>query len=149
MIKYSLQCRDGHRFESWFADADAYDALARAGHLSCALCGSSDVEKSIMAPRIGSGAAAAGGDAPPASPARPLAEAHSAAEKALRALREKVERESEDVGRDFARTARAIHEGEEPNRWIRGEAGAREARALVEDGIPIAPLPFLPARKTN
>ena len=90
MIKYSLQCRDGHRFESWFADAKAYDALARAGHLTCAVCGMSKVEKSIMAPRLGS--SSTGRDAPTEAPApaRPLSAPASPQEKAIAELREKV-----------------------------------------------------------
>ncbi|SIN81670.1 DUF1178 family protein [Vannielia litorea] len=144
MIKYSLQCRDGHRFESWFADADAYDALARAGHLSCALCGIAEVEKSVMAPRIGSGT-----PEPAAPSARPLSTASTPQEKALAELRAKVERESEYVGGEFARVARAIHEGDEPHRSVHGEARLKDAKALLEDGIPVMPLPFAAPRKTN
>ncbi len=146
MIKYSLRCRDGHRFESWFADADAFDALARAGHLSCAVCGASDVEKSVMAPHIGSGNP---GTPEQGRPERPLSEAQSPQEKALAELRRKVERESEYVGGEFARVARAMHEGEVPNRSIHGEARLKEARALIEDGVPVVPLPFASPRKTN
>lgn len=57
MIKYSLRCAEGHDFESWFASADAYDALAEAGRLSCAVCGHAGVEKAMMAPRIAAGEA--------------------------------------------------------------------------------------------
>lgn len=156
MIKYSLRCRDGHRFESWFADADAYDALARAGHLACAVCGVSEVEKSIMAPRLGTGGkeagpepAAAPGPVPEAAPRRPLSEASSPQEAALSALRRKVERESEYVGGEFARVARAIHAGEEPGRSVHGEARLNDARALIEEGVPILPLPFAAPRKIN
>ena len=153
MIKYSLRCRDGHRFESWFADADAFDALSRAGHVACAVCGSGEVEKSVMAPSIGSGraeSAPARSDTAPEAPARrPLSEPATPQEAALRELRRKVERESEYVGRDFARHAREIHSGEAPHRAIHGEAKLEEARALIEEGVPVAPLPFAPSRKAN
>ncbi|MGB2894495.1 MAG: DUF1178 family protein, partial [Albidovulum sp.] len=68
---------------------------------------------------------------------------------ALAALRRQVEETSEYVGLNFAAEARAMHEGRVPERSIYGEAKADEARRLVEDGIPVAPLPFVPARKTN
>ena len=71
------------------------------------------------------------------------------AEKALAELKAHIEKTSEDVGRDFAREARAIHLGDAPSRAIRGEARPEEARKLVEDGVPIAPLPFKVGRKTN
>ncbi len=152
MIKYALQCRDGHRFESWFADADAYDALARAGHLSCAVCGGAEVEKSVMAPRLGKAAtvpARASEGSTPSIPARPLSTDSTPQEKALADLRAKVERESEYVGGEFARVARAIHYGDEPHRSVHGEARLKDAKALLEDGIPVMPLPFTSARKTN
>jgi hypothetical protein len=64
-------------------------------------------------------------------------------------MRRKVEENSEYVGMNFAAEARAIHEGAAPERSIYGETKPDEARALIEDGIPVAPLPFMPARKTN
>ena len=72
----------------------------------------------------------------------------SPAEQALAELRRRIEAESEDVGRDFAAEARRIHEGEAPERPIIGEARPAEARALIEDGIPVAPLPW-GRRKTS
>lgn len=142
MIKYSLQCAEGHRFESWFADADAYDRLAAAGHVACAVCGGSGVEKSIMAPRIGGAASRQEAE-------HPLSQPLSPAEQAMAELKKRIEEKSEYVGRDFVRVARAIHEGDEPSRSIHGEARLGDARALIEDGIPVAPLPFTPQRKTN
>jgi len=42
-----------------------------------------------------------------------------------------------------------MHEGERPHRAIWGEARPNDARALIEDGIPVLPLPFVPRLKTN
>lgn len=137
MIRYSLACEDGHAFESWFADAAAFDRLAAAGQLSCAVCGAPGVKKALMAPQV----------AP--SGKGVLAATLSPAEEALAALRHKVESESEYVGLSFAAEARAMHEGEKPERPIYGEARPDEARSLIEDGIPVAPLPFRPTRKSN
>jgi hypothetical protein len=140
MVRYSLRCAEGHGFESWFASAAAFDALAGAGHLSCPDCGSPRVEKALMAPALGSAAAA---------PASPLAEPRNEREAMLAELRRKIEAESDYVGLSFAAEARAIHEGTAPARSIHGEARADEARALLEDGIPVAPLPFLPKGRAN
>lgn len=134
MVRYSLACAEGHGFESWFASAAAYDDLARRGLLSCAECGSAKVEKALMAPAVATREAIG---------ARPPREAM------LAALRRHVEATSDYVGPAFAREARAIHEGEAPERPIWGEAAPQEAKALLEDGIPVAPLPFVPKRQAN
>lgn len=137
MIRYSLKCDNGHRFDSWFGSSADFERLHGAGLMSCAVCGSAAVEKDLMAPGVSS-----------AGPSGDLCAPASAAEQALRALRRKIEANSENVGRDFAAEARRIHEGEAPRRPIIGEARLTEARALIEDGVPIAPLPWS-ARKGN
>ena len=96
-----------------------------------------------MAPRVRPArSAATPGDRPLSAPA-------SGVEAALAEMRRKIEENSDYVGLNFAAEARAIHEGDAPARSIYGEAKAEEARQLIEDGVPVAPLPFLPARKTN
>ena len=70
-------------------------------------------------------------------------------EKALAAMRREIEASSEYVGKEFASEARRIHGGEAPERAIYGEVRPEEARALVEEGVPVAPLPFTPRRKMN
>ena len=137
MIRYSLKCQDDHGFESWFRSADAYEALRSAGTLACPVCGSAQVDKALMAPAVKT------------AEARPLAAPGTEAERALAVLRRQVEENSEYVGLNFAAEARAIHEGDAPARSIYGEARAEEARRLLEDGVPVAPLPFIPPRKAN
>ncbi len=134
MIKYRLKCSSDHGFESWFSSSGDFDRLAAGGLLSCAVCGSAEVQKALMAPGVGSAASAAED--------RPLSRPASPAEQALGALRKKIEREAENVGRGFADEARRIHRGEAPERAIYGEARPAEARELVEEGIPVAPLPW-------
>jgi len=150
MIHYALKCDQGHDFESWFQSADAYDALADAGHLSCAICGSSDVKKAIMAPRVVA-KSATDNPAPPAedTPVPMLKSPQSDVEKAVAELRKKVEETSDYVGNDFARQARAMHLGDEPERAIYGEAKPDEARSLIDDGVPLLPLPFRPRQKMS
>ncbi len=137
MVRYSLRCSEGHGFESWFASAKAYDDLAAGGHLACAECGTARVEKALMTPAV-----RAEGPAPHTAPAEPR-------EAMLAKLRRHVEENSDYVGLSFAAEARRMHEGEAPERSIWGEAKPEEARALLEDGIPVAPLPFVPKRQAN
>lgn len=138
MIRYTLSCDNAHRFDSWFPSSGAFDRLAEGGHLACPDCGSSKVVKAPMAPAV-----ATREDRPlSAPPADPRAEA-------LERLRREVEAKSEYVGMRFAAEARAIHAGDAPERSIWGETKPEEARALIEDGVPVAPLPFLPTRKAN
>jgi len=154
MIQYALKCREGHSFDSWFQSAKAYDKLSSAGLVTCSVCGCTHVEKAIMTPRV--------------RPARQTEERLTTAqqtkdgaasadagttdvdvEKALGELRRKVEENSDYVGKEFVSEARKIHLGEAPERSIYGEARLEDAKALVEDGVPVAPLPFVPSRKTN
>lgn len=145
MIRYTLRCAAGHGFESWFQSAAAYDRLAEAGRIACAVCGEARVEKALMAPAV-----AAAPEAPGAPGAdRPLSRPASEVEAALAALRRHVEENSDYVGLNFAAEARRMHAGEAPDRAIHGEARIDEAKKLIEEGVPVAPLPFMPARKVN
>jgi hypothetical protein len=142
MIRYSLKCAEGHTFDSWFQSANAFEKLQAAGHVACAVCGVSKVEKALMAPLVSTAEAAA-------EPAKPLTQEKTPQEQALAALREHVEKNSDYVGTDFAREARAMYLGEVDARPIWGEAKGDEAKKLIEDGVPVAPLPFTPTRKTS
>lgn len=137
MIRYTLKCPDGHVFESWFQSAQAFDSLDAAGHLSCATCGSASIEKSLMAPRVQT------------QEARPLEKPASDAEHSLAQMRKQVEENSDYVGLEFANEARAMHDGDAPSRAIYGEAKLDDAKKLIQDGVPVAPLPFMPKRNTN
>lgn len=178
MIQYALKCADGHTFDSWFQSASAFDKLAATGLVSCAVCGNGSVEKAIMTPRVRPGRKAVSGrgepeaksqnTAPPSGQAEgtikmqqpeqakqsssmtgALSNPSNEAEKALADMRRKVEDNSDYVGKDFVAEARAMHEGDAPGRAIHGEARLDEAKALIEDGVPVLPLPFMPNRKTN
>ena len=140
MIQYRLRCKDGHEFDSWFQSSAAFDRLAASGHVACGVCGAAGVEKTLMAPAVKK----AGPET-----TRPLADPATEAERQLAELRRQIEENSDYVGLNFAAEARAIHDGDSPARSIYGEAKPDEARALLEDGIPVAPLPFRPARRSN
>lgn len=140
MIHYDLICANDHGFDSWFQSAEGFDRLVAAGQVSCPRCGTTEVRRAVMAPAVAHGTT---------RPARPLGEPREGIETALAELRRQVEANSEYVGMNFAAEARAIHDGAAPERAIHGEARPDEARKLIEDGVPVAPLPFLPKRKSN
>lgn len=141
MIRYDLKCDKGHEFDSWFQSAEAFDRLKAAGHVACGLCGSVAVEKLLMAPAVRPARKA--GEKPA------LTAPQNDVEAALAELRRQVEDNSDYVGLNFAAEARRMHEGEIAPRSIYGEARPEEARALIEDGVPVAPLPFTPKRQAN
>lgn len=146
MIRYTLRCSEGHAFESWFQSAESFDGLIASGMLQCPDCGASDVEKSLMAPQVRPARKAA---TPQAAEAGALSAPQDDRERALAKLRAHVEANSDYVGLNFVAEARAMHEGGAPARSIHGEARLDEAKKLIDDGVPVAPLPFLPRAKTN
>ncbi|WP_431300404.1 DUF1178 family protein [Tabrizicola sp. BL-A-41-H6] len=145
MIRYSLRCDAGHGFDSWFQNGTAFESLYSAGHLACPVCGATKVSKDLMAPTV---RPARNAGATPASQ-RPLSEPGSGVEAALAELKRQIEENSEYVGMNFVAEARRMHAGDVPERAIYGEAKPDEAKKLIEDGVPVAPLPFLPGRKVN
>lgn len=156
MIVFTLRCGAGHEFEAWFRDNAAYDRQARRELITCPECGSKTVAKAPMAPRLGRSAAAAPG-APdtrpeavppqklPASPTPERPPTPAEFRRALQVLRHYVEGNCENVGKRFAAEARRIHDGEAKARGIYGEASPAEAEKLIEDGIEIASIPWVPS----
>ncbi|MDP3194855.1 DUF1178 family protein [Tabrizicola sp.] len=142
MIRYSLKCGAGHGFDSWFKNAEGFQALQAAGQVACPVCGSTRVEKELMAPAVRPARKAASAKPDLSAPGSEL-------EEKLAALKRQIEENSEYVGMNFAAEARKIHAGDAPERAIHGEAKPDEARAMIEEGLPVAPLPFLPTRKMN
>lgn len=141
MIRYALSCDHEHEFEGWFGSSDDYDDQQARGLLECPMCGSKGVRKQIMAPAV-AGTKRTAREAPPAQTQAMMMEAAGR-------IRRHVEENFDDVGDAFAREARAIHEGKAEDRGIYGQATPKEVRELVEDGVPVAPLPPEPAKKTE
>jgi len=147
MIRYALACDKGHTFESWFSDSAAYDKQAKRKLISCPHCGSSKVEKTIMAPRLAGGRKrAAEGEAPAAekAPVAMLSPQERELRSKLKELRDHLTKNAEHVGTKFPEEARKMHYGEIEHRSIYGEASPEEARELAEEGIEFHPLPVLP-----
>jgi hypothetical protein len=139
MIKYALGCADGHVFDSWFPDSAAYDKQRKRGFIACPECGSTRVEKAIMAPAV------VGGERPALDegPAIVVDDRRRQAREFLVRMRREIEANTDDVGAKFPQVARAIHLGEEPERAIRGRASLAEAKSLLEDGVGVLPVPML------
>jgi len=147
MINYTLKCENDHSFDSWFQSGSAFDKLLASGMVNCPACASTSVEKAVMAPSVRPARKAA--KTPVSTPDTPLSNPTTDEERTIAALKSKIEANSEYVGMEFANQARAIHDGDSPERPIYGEAAPEEAIKLLEDGVPVAPLPFTPSRKTN
>ena len=139
MIKYALGCAEGHTFDSWFPDSAAYDKQRKRGFVACPECGSTRVDKAIMAPAVVGG----GHTAIEASPEIVVDDRRRRAREFYLHVRREIEANTDDVGAKFPQVARAIHLGEEPERAIRGRASLTEAKSLLEDGIGVLPLPML------
>jgi hypothetical protein len=152
MIRYNLRCERGHAFESWFQSSSAYDSQVRRKLVACPTCGTSKVEKAIMAPQIvGKKGRESAAPVPVEQPAAAPAESTPlmmAQERELRAklkeLRDHIVKNADNVGDRFPTEARKMHYGDIEHRPIYGEASPEEARSLVEEGVEVSPLPVLP-----
>ena len=172
MIKYALICDQGHTFESWFSNAEGYETQVKRGFVECPTCQSKQVSKAMMAPAVSTSRrkeaiaaqtaaktaaamqahSAAAASAPPTPAAAPepaqsvalLDESQQALRAMVRELHEKLTENSTDVGDRFTTEARDMQSGDTPLRPIHGRATLEQAKALIEDGVPVMPLPTLP-----
>jgi hypothetical protein len=155
MIHYQLRCASAHEFDGWFRDSAGFDEQAVAGLLECPSCGSTQVERALMAPSVPrkgrdiavdaveslavEDAVAEPDPAPVAAPVLP-----DAMRAMLQRMRAEVERQCDYVGPDFADEARRIHHGESEPRVIYGETTPGEAEALADEGIEFGQVPWVP-----
>ncbi len=135
MIVFDLKCTHAHVFEAWFGSSADYEDQRARGLLSCPICGDADIAKAVMAPNI-----PAKSNRAPAIPA--AAPDPKALMAALAQVQAKMLEGSQWVGMSFADKARAMHAGEEAAAPIHGQTSLAEAKALIEDGVPVAPLPL-------
>jgi len=157
MISFDLKCGGGHVFEIWFRSSADYERQREARQVVCPICGASEVEKAVMAPAV----AAKGNRRVAVSPeqvsqvmttggehgeAQIRALVHALAEAQASALKD-----SQWVGDKFVEQARAMHYGETENAAIHGTANLRDAREMMEEGLPVAPLlvPIVPPDRAN
>jgi len=140
MIVFDLRCPLDHVFEAWFGSSGDYEDQRARALIACPICGDTAVEKAVMAPNVGAKGNSRGAAVPMALPGK-----HGEAKAMLAALAKAqaaMLESSEWVGRDFADKARAMHLGEIDSATIHGEVSRDQARSLIEDGVPVAPLPF-------
>ena len=141
----NLHCGQGHVFEGWFAGEDDFQAQLGQGLLECPMCGTHEVRKALSAPRLNLGARAPA--FPPSSEAAPASAPGAALQAAWLHAARRIMAESEDVGARFAEEARRMHYGEASQRAIRGQASLEETAQLLDEGIPVVPLPLPAATK--
>ena len=156
MIRYNLRCAKGHAFESWFQSSSAYEVQEKRQLVSCPVCGSTEVERAIMAPQIVSKKGRESATSEPAPTPAPSTEVTAPAptpllmaqEQELRAklreLRDHIVKNADNVGERFPAEARKMHYGDIEHRPIFGEASPDEARSLIDEGVEVMPLPVLP-----
>ena len=155
MIVFDLKCgAHGHVFEAWFGSSADYESQVARGLLNCPLCGDSDVSKALMAPAV----SPKGNSRSPAVPVETETMAVTQDDGRMREIirtlaqaQAKILENSTWVGRGFAEQARAMHYGEKDRASIHGEVAPEEARALISEGVEVAPLPFpvLPPEAKN
>ena len=153
MIRYNLRCDASHAFESWFQSSSAYESQEKRNLVSCPACGSTKIERAIMAPQIVSkkkdrtgpapGAAASTEAAAPSSTPLVMAQERELRAK-LKELRDHIVKNADNVGERFPNEARKMHYGDIEHRPIYGEASPEEARSLLDEGVEVSPLPVLP-----
>jgi len=157
MIHYNLRCKKGHAFESWFQSSAAYEAQEKRKLVSCPVCGSTKVERAIMAPQIVSKkgrantaseplpvAGPAAEVIPPSSPTPLLMAQEAELRTKLKELRDHIVKNADNVGEKFPNEARKMHYGDIEHRPIYGDASPDEAKALIDEGVEVMPLPTLP-----
>ena len=169
MIVFDLCCSLGHRFEAWFRDNASFERLAAANEISCGICGDSKIEKALMAPAVRTRSAAAPDDARDHAHPQPVGASPDGrsetcgkaavdsgcltipqekiveAMRLLRRVQTHIEKNFESVGKRFAEEAKKMHYGEAEKRNIYGEASREEAQALIDEGIEINRIPWLPS----
>ena len=154
MIRYNLRCERGHAFESWFQSSSAYESQEKRRLVNCPACGSAKVDRAIMAPQIVGKKGRNGAEPAPAQAvstevttpgSTPLMMAQERELRVkLKELRDHIVTNADNVGERFPNEARKMHYGDIEHRPIYGEASPDEARALIDEGVEVSPLPVLP-----
>lgn len=134
MIVFDLKCGTGHVFEAWFGSSADYESQRERALIACPMCGDSAIDKAVMAPNVAAKGNRRSDGAGKPDPKQLIAAIAEAQAKMLEG--------SQWVGVAFADKARAMYLGEEAHAPIHGQATAEETKALIEEGVPVAPLPL-------
>jgi len=152
MIVFDLHCKEGHRFEGWFASAKDFAAQKKRGLLACPSCGDTGISRALSAPRLNMGAQEPRPlpqVQPQKTPDMEGKDAFAVAQMLYSRMLDEILTKSEDVGDKFPEEARKIFYQESPGRAIRGQATQAEHDALVEEGVPVARFPVPPTGRLN
>lgn len=152
---FDLICAHGHSFEGWFGSEADYEAQKKNQQLVCPLCADARIERRPSAPRLNLGTAPSGPEQQALAPSAQndnaalaaVAPDQKAFQKAVLGMVRQLLAGTQDVGERFAQEARRMHHGETPERGIRGVVSQNEAQALIDEGVPIVPLPWAGALK--
>ena len=137
MILYDLKCENGHTFEAWFASSEQYEKQKKKKLINCPCCNSNKIKKSLMAPNLkGSKKSTLSFDK------KRNRKKEKVLSKSLKKFKKFIENNTEDVGKNFAEEAKKIYYGEAKSRAIRGETTREQTEELLEEGVPIATLPW-------
>ncbi len=133
MIKYILNCKNNHEFESWFSNSEEFEKLKKKNLLECIFCGSKKISKSIMAPMVSS-----------------TIDSSVNTEKKLRKERENliklrnyIEKNFEYVGSNFSKKVRDIYYDKSSKKTIYGTTTLKEREELAGEGIELLSVPWV------
>lgn len=152
MIVFDLSCKEGHRFEGWFASSGDYDSQKARGLLSCPACGDAGIERLPSATRFNMGAEApkpAQAAKPEKTPDMEGKDPFAVAQILYSRMLDEILTKTEDVGAEFPSEARKIYYSQAPGRAIRGQATQEEHDSLVDEGIPVARFPVPRSDRLN
>tara|TARA_A100001015_G_scaffold317542_2_gene434814 strand:+ start:552 stop:974 length:423 start_codon:yes stop_codon:yes gene_type:complete len=135
MIKYNLNCKKNHEFESWFSSSREFEKLKKNKMLECIYCHSSEVEKSIMSPTVL--------NTKKEKKKNEHKEEFVKIKKKLLNIRKFVEKNFEFVGSNFANKAREIYYNKYKNKNIYGVATKKEEEDLLDEGVEITSIPWV------
>ncbi len=133
MILFDLKCENNHTFEGWFASSSNYEEQLKKKMIVCPYCNSTKIKKSLMAPNINTKSI---------SKNNKKAITQKNLENQIKKFRKYIEKNTDNVGKNFAEEARKIYYGETKSRPIRGESTEKETKELIEEGIPFSKLPW-------
>jgi len=138
LVKYDLKCENGHLFEGWFPSSDGFEKQQKQGLISCPICSSVNVSRALMAPAV----KRAKIDKNSSNKVSPNI-GENEIKTQIRTLNKLIEKNTTDVGKDFAKEARMIYKGEKKDKPIRGSATSKEEKELKKEGIPFIKVPWI------
>ena len=138
MIKYDLKCGLSHSFEGWFSNSTDYEEQIKEGLVSCPICGDLNIERAIVAPAIKKSSLKKD------LQKRNIPNLNDVELKTkMRTLTKEIEKNTIDVGDNFAEEATMIYNGKKKSKPIRGTATKKEEKELKKEGVPYIKFPLI------